>query len=142
MERLKIPVDEFTSPTPITVAADTSAAEVAKLLRKHNIRHIPVVDDEVPVGIISERDLRVLSTVKELNQVTAAQVMVSDPFTVSPDTPLDQVVFEMSDRKIGSAIVQDEDGKVVGIFTNTDALNALIEILRGVVPEDDGDLDE
>ncbi|MCB0383894.1 MAG: CBS domain-containing protein [Bdellovibrionales bacterium] len=134
MERLKIPVDEFTSPSPITVSPELSAADVSEVLRENGIRHIPVVDKDVTVGIISERDLRVLSSVKELHQVTAAQVMIPDPFTVTPETPLDQVVFEMSDRKIGSAIVQDADGKIVGIFTNTDALNALIEILRGVVP--------
>ncbi|MCB0366834.1 MAG: CBS domain-containing protein [Bdellovibrionaceae bacterium] len=134
MERLKIPVDEFTSPTPITVGPEHSAADVAEVLKENGIRHIPVVEGEIPVGIISERDLRVLSSVKELNLVTASEIMVPDPFTVTPETPLDQVVYEMSDRKIGSAIVQDADGKIVGIFTNTDALNALIEILRGVVP--------
>lgn len=134
MEKLKIPVDEFTSPSPITVNTTVTAADVHDVLKENGIRHIPVLDGDQPVGIISERDLRVLSTVKELHLVTASEVMVTDPFTVTPETPLDQVVFEMSNRKIGSAIVQDAGGKVVGIFTNTDALNALIEILRGVVP--------
>ena len=41
----------------------------------------------------------------------------------------------MSDAKIGSLIVNDDNEKLVGIFTNTDALNALIEVLRGDVPE-------
>ncbi|MBK7843160.1 MAG: CBS domain-containing protein [Bdellovibrionales bacterium] len=132
---LKVPVDEFTSPSPITVGPKTPALEVVGVLHKNGIRHIPVVENDIPLGIISERDLRVLSTVKELSLVTAEQVMVTDPFTVSPETPLDQVVYEMSDRKIGSAIVQDESGRIVGIFTNTDALNALVEILRGVLPE-------
>jgi acetoin utilization protein AcuB len=132
---LKVPVDEFTSPSPITVGPKTPALEVAGVLHKNGIRHVPVVENDIPLGIISERDLRVLSSVKELSLVTAEQVMVTDPFTVSPETPLDQVVYEMSDRKIGSAIVQDESGRIVGIFTNTDALNALVEILRGVLPE-------
>ena len=134
MEKLKIPVDEFTSPSPITVAPSLTAADVYDVLKENGIRHVPVIENDQPVGIISERDLRVLSTVKELHQVMASEVMIADPFTVTPETPLDQVVFEMSNRKIGSAIVHDSGGKVVGIFTNTDALNALIEILRGVVP--------
>lgn len=131
---LKIPVDEFTSPSPITVTSDTSAAEVIRVLQENSIRHVPVLKDGVPVGIISERDLRVLGTFKELSLVTAAEIVVNEPYSVSPDTPLDQVVFEMSSRKIGSALVQDEKGQVVGIFTNTDALNALVELLRGMIP--------
>jgi len=134
MERLKIPVEEFTSTSPITVEASCTAAEVLDILKKNDIRHVPVIKNNQPLGIISEGDLKVLSTAKELNLVTASQVMVTNPFTVSLETPLDQVVFEMSKNKIGSAIVQDASGKVVGIFTTTDALNALIEVLRGTVP--------
>jgi len=44
--------------------------------------------------------------------------------------PLDRVAFTMSDRKIGSVIVNEDDGEFLGIFTVTDALNALIEISR------------
>lgn len=131
---LKVPVDEFTSPSPITVSPQTPASEIALLLHENGIRHIPVVQNNVALGIISDRDIRVLGTVKELSLVSAEEMMVTDPFTVSPDTPLDQVVYEMSSRKIGSAIVQDEQGQVVGIFTNTDALNALVELLRGTLP--------
>ncbi len=130
---LKIPVDEFTSPSPITVNPETPASEIVEVLRREGIRHIPVAQGNQIVGIISDRDLKVLSTIKELSLVTASEMMVTDPYTVSPDTPLDQVVFEMSNRKIGSAIVQDSDGQITGIFTSTDALNALIEVLRGII---------
>ena len=44
--------------------------------------------------------------------------------------PLDEVAHAMSEKKVGSVIVNDEDGKFLGIFTVTDALNALIEIVR------------
>lgn len=56
--------------------------------------------------------------------------MAADPVAVKASTPLDEVAYAMSDRKIGSVIVNEDDGEFMGIFTLTDALNALIEISR------------
>ena len=56
--------------------------------------------------------------------------MASDPVTVNSQASLDEVAFEMSQKKIGSVIVNDENENFLGIFTVTDALNALIEIAR------------
>ena len=57
----------------------------------------------------------------------------ADPIAVSADTPLDDVALTLSERKIGSVIVNEKDGTLLGIFTVTDALNALIEITRASV---------
>ncbi len=56
--------------------------------------------------------------------------MARDPVTVSSQDSLDKVAFEMSQNKIGSVLVNDENENFLGIFTATDALNALIEIAR------------
>ena len=65
----------------------------------------------------------------------AADIMAAAPLTVRSTTPLDEVAYEMSDKKVGSVIVEDEDGQFLGIFTATDALNALVEIVReGATP--------
>ena len=56
--------------------------------------------------------------------------MAEHPLTVSASLPLDEVAYAMSERRVGSAIVNDEKGELLGIFTATDALNALIEIVR------------
>ena len=63
-------------------------------------------------------------------QVHAADIMAADPVTVTASTPLDEVAYTMSDRKIGSVIVNEDSGDFLGIFTVTDALNALVEISR------------
>jgi acetoin utilization protein AcuB len=65
------------------------------------------------------------------NQVTARDIMAADPVSVFADTPLDEVAFDVSERKIGSMPVYEESGAYLGIFTVTDALDALIEIVRG-----------
>ncbi len=84
------------------------------------------------VGLISERDVRVASARndEERQLVRASDIMAEAPVSVTASQPLDEVAFLMSERKIGSVIVNEEDGKLLGIFTATDALNALIEVLR------------
>ena len=56
--------------------------------------------------------------------------MSPQPFIVSSETPLEEVALSMSRQKFGSALVRDEKDQTLGIFTVTDALNALIEVLR------------
>lgn len=125
-----IPVDEFTTPAPFLVSPFDTLDKVQLIMSENDIRHIPVVENNLPVGIISSRDISVIATLGRTHQVFAREVMHRMPFTVQSGTALEVVALEMSDRKIGSAIVVDNEGEVVGIFTSTDALNALVEIIR------------
>ncbi len=128
----RVPVDEFTTPDPITTNEDTSIDDLRRLMEEHGIRHLPVVRGDTVVGVISDRDVRVVSglTVTEKLQIRAADIMAPDPLTVSATMPLDDVAYAMSEQKVGSVIVNDENGRFLGIFTASDALNALIEIVR------------
>ncbi len=132
MLRTRVPVDEFTTPDPITASEDMTIDDLRQLMERHAIRHLPVVRGDVAVGIISDRDVRLVSglSVAEKFQVRASDVMAPDPLSVSAGTPLDEVAYAMSEKKVGSVIVNDKDGRLLGIFTATDALNALIEIVR------------
>jgi acetoin utilization protein AcuB len=132
MQPTRIPVEEFTTPDPITATEDMTIDDLSRLMQKHGIRHLPVVRDGAVVGVISDRDVRLVAglTVPEKLQVQAADIMAADPLTVSAAAPLDEVALAMSEKKVGSVIVNDEDGRFLGIFTATDALNALIEIVR------------
>ncbi len=134
MRRLKIPVDEYTSPSPLTVERTETVPRIRDLMRVNGVRHVPVVEGNHPIGIISDRDLRMLDHLDGAEAVTAADVMTQAPYTVESGTSLEEVVFGMSRQKVGSAVVCDH-GEIVGIFTSTDALNALVEILRGQMPE-------
>lgn len=128
----RVPVDEFTTPDPITTNEDTSIDDLRRLMEEHGIRHLPVVRGDTVVGVISDRDVRVVSglTVTEKLQVRAADIMAPDPLTVSATMPLDDAAYAMSEQKVGSVIVNDDNGRFIGIFTASDALNALIEIVR------------
>jgi acetoin utilization protein AcuB len=131
MSKLKdLLVDEYTSPCPATVDKEMGIVEALGMMEADGIRHLPVVDNGKPVGILTQRDLKVVTNLNFAQKLTVADLMVKEPFTVYTKTPLENVAFEMSSKKIGSAIVIDEQGRVDGIFTTTDALNALIEVIR------------
>lgn len=126
-----IPVDRFTTFHPVTARADMSMEELRDLMVSHDIRHLPVFDGSKLAGMISERDIRLVSglTVAEKLQVRAEDLMTVDPLVVDAKTPLEEVVRMMVEQKIGSAIVEDRDDGLLGIFTATDALNALIQLI-------------
>src|SRR5690606_19143050 len=126
-------VDEFTTPEPVTATEDMTIDDLQLLMQEHGIRHLPVVRGDTVVGVISDRDVRLVAglTYAEKLQVRAADIMAPEPLTVSSNARLDEVAYAMSEKKVGSVIVTEADGKLRGIFTATDALNALIEIVRG-----------
>lgn len=127
-----LPVDEFTTPNPVTAAEGLSVDELRRMMHDCEVRHLPIVRDGKVIGLVSDRDVRVAQGLSEEHriQVRAADIMSTDPVTVPASMPLDRVAFLMSERKIGSVIVNEDDGGFLGIFTVTDALNALIEISR------------
>lgn len=128
----RIPVREFTTPDPVTATENMMIDDLQRLMQSHGIRHLPVVRGEAVVGVISDRDVRLVSglTAAEKFQVQAADIMATDPLSVNADTPLDEVAYLMFDKKVGSVLVTDDAGEFLGIFTVTDALNALIELVR------------
>jgi len=100
-------------------------------MRKHHVRHLPVLNGGRIEGVLSERDLLLLETVPGVNPtvVHVDEAMVEDVFTVGPETPVAEAIETMIDRKLGSAIVSDGD-HVLGVFTTVDALRALHRLLE------------
>lgn len=133
MRATQVPVEEFTTPDPITAREEMGMDELQQLMERHGIRHLPVVRGDAVVGIVSDRDVRLVAglTAAEKLQVRAGDIMATEPMTVQATTPLEDVAYQMASQKIGSVIVNEDDGKLLGIFTAIDALNALVEISRG-----------
>lgn len=132
MDQIQLPVEEYTTPNPVTVSESVPLAELVALMKENGVRHLPVVRGNSVVGIISERDLRIAMGLGERQKISifARDVMIENPITVSSADSLDKVALLMSQEKIGSVIVNDDNDQFLGIFTVTDALNALIEIVR------------
>lgn len=129
---INITVEEFTTPDPFVVAETTTLQQMKSVMQSRGIRHLLIEDEKKKlVGIVSDRDIANFSASSLFTELTAAEVMSADVLTVSPETPLYNVALQMSENKFGSVVVVDDEQTPVGIFTATDALNALVEILRG-----------
>lgn len=119
-------VQRFMTVGPVVIGSDQTLAEAHRAMRERNIRHLPVVDSGALVGVVSQRDLYLLETLRGVDPAAerVREAMTPDPYAVPPDAPLDEVAATMAARKYGSAVVVDR-GSVIGLFTTTDALRAL-----------------
>ena len=120
-------------PFPYFAQPDDPVSHILELMKQHDIRHVPIKQFERVVGIVSERDLRWMGSpalvLPDPEEIPVRHVQVNNPYTVEITTPLNTVVREMSERKIGAAIVV-KSGQLAGIVTVTDICSALEELLE------------
>lgn len=126
------PICLFMTSLPVTIAPDTTVLAASEMMREKKIRHLPVVDDERLVGIVSDRDLKLIMALlsEEANDVQVAMVMTETVFSCGPQAELSAVAAEMLERRCGSAVVVEPEHPthVLGIFTVTDALRVISTI--------------
>jgi acetoin utilization protein AcuB len=106
----------------VTVTPDTLVGAARDLLRQHAIRHLPVLEDGLLVGIVSERDLlRATSQALPLREVMTRTV-----FVLSPGTSIREAARLFRDRRFGAVPVLD-GRRLVGIVSVTDVLRVPAE---------------
>lgn len=125
------PVQKYMTTTPQVLSMEASVKDAHELMHRLQIRHLPVCDGPRCVGMLSDSDLFKAEALFAADPATlkAKNVMATNLYSVSPHSPVDEVVDEMAKKKFGSAVVID-NGKVVGVFTATDALSAFAELLQ------------
>jgi acetoin utilization protein AcuB len=124
-------IRKYMTSAPHTVGHDQTLAFTQSMMRELHIRHLPVLDGGRLVGVLTERDVALIETLKDVDPKTVrvSDAMSQQVYTVSPDAPLDEVAAEMAEHKYGSAVVMD-NGHVVGVFTTVDGMAALSELLQ------------
>jgi acetoin utilization protein AcuB len=117
--------------TTFAIEVDQSIAVARRLMREHEIRHLPVLQNGVAVGVLSERDILLAESLPGIDPLRTLvdRAMTPNPYTVPADALLGQTARQMAEQKIGSAVVV-ERGKVIGIFTTVDACRALADLLE------------
>jgi acetoin utilization protein AcuB len=122
-----VAVLEVMSQNPICVHVHQSVAEAGKVMQEGRFRHLPVLQGNHLVGVLSERDVACIGGIKHLDpaRVMVSEAMQSEPYVCAPETPLVEVAATMLERRVEAAIVE-KAGKVVGIFTQVDALRVLV----------------
>lgn len=126
---MDVRVDEYTSSSPITINLNASLDDAHKLMNKNGIRHLPVMDEGKVVGIVSERDIMANYGKAWSDLMRIRNIMNPSILLAHHNDDLGEVAFRLSSEKKGSAIILDENDELYGIFTTTDALNALVELL-------------
>ncbi len=127
-------IENFMTEGPYTIASNRTLEEAHALMRKHRIRHLPVLDSGKLVGMVTQRDLSLVETLKAVNpaKVEVEDAMTEDVFAVEVGTPIAEVAQRMAKDRIGSAVIM-KGQMVAGIFTGVDALRALDFLLSSPV---------
>jgi acetoin utilization protein AcuB len=123
-------ISKYMTTCPVSVSSDLKLSEAMGTMKKNNIRHLPVIDKDQIVGLITDRDALLVESFQQADpgKITVKDVMQKDVYYVTPDAPIDAVAREMAVHKYGSAVVVSND-KVVGIFTTVDAMNVISDII-------------
>lgn len=122
-------IQKYMTVTPYAIHAEASLHEASEAMKKHHIRHLPVMKGANAFGLISESDIKSILSFAGANPNTmkVGDVCTDEPYLTKPDAGLNEVAIQLVERRIGSALVID-NGKLVGIFTVTDACRALAEV--------------
>ncbi|BBO85522.1 CBS domain-containing protein [Desulfosarcina ovata subsp. sediminis] len=126
----------------ITIDADASVFEAQEKMAANHIRHLPVVDaGRLLIGIVTDRDIRSAMPYRmiknkgtadereKLAQLKVADIMTSNPKTISPMYTLPDALLLIQKAKVGAFPVVDDDGRLMGILSVRDLLRAFINVL-------------
>ena len=121
------------TPFPHSVELDAPLNQVREFMREHEIRHLPVTENHELVGVVTDRDIKLMLgpdfAYPPEKELSVRDVYISDPYVVDLHEPLDNVLLNMARRHIGSVLVTRK-GKLAGVFTVTDACQSFAEFLR------------
>jgi acetoin utilization protein AcuB len=124
---------------PITVDSETLILDAMRVMKEKNVRRLPVVDGGKLVGIVTQKDLNeavpaptTTTSAYEfhyfLAKMKVKEVMKKDPLTFSPDAPFEEALRVIKRKRISSFLVV-ENGKLVGIMTESDLVRFLVGVL-------------
>ncbi len=124
---------------PFVLEPEDSLMKALEIMRLHGVRRIPIVLAGMLVGLLAEGDVKraqpsILSESQDdfnriMDETPISRIMIQNPMTIAPDLPLLTAAETLHTMKFGALPVV-EDGKVIGILTDSDLLRTLVEILR------------
>lgn len=111
----------------ITITPEKTVEDALQLMKLHSIRHLPVVENDKLIGLVTESSLRPYLFNDKL-KLPLKEVMIINPIVIDPETSIDEAARLIYKYKIGGLPVVRQ-GQLVGIITVTDILEAFIELM-------------
>jgi len=107
----------------LTINEEASAESAATLMRDRNVGSLVVTRENLPVGIVTERDMlrKIVAEARDPRSVKVSAIMTSSLVCIEHDQPLSQAIDLMNRRRVRRMLVT-ENGKLIGIFTQRDIL--------------------
>jgi acetoin utilization protein AcuB len=132
-------VGDIMSTNVVTVTEDTLVNDAKKIMEAHRIRRLPVMKKDKLVGLVTKHMLLEAApspatslNIWELNyllsKMTVKDIMVKNPFTISPDMPVEEALQLGQDKGFGAFPVV-EDGRVAGVVTESDIVRMMTRVL-------------
>jgi acetoin utilization protein AcuB len=126
----------------ITIDPEAGILEAQDLMTRHRIRHLPVIDaDNKVIGIITDRDIRSAAPYELIKHhhmpsepekpmtIKVKEIMTADPIVISSFYTIQDALLLIQREKVGAFPVVDEEGKLKGILSVRDLLEAFINVL-------------
>jgi len=115
----------------VSIPSNTTVSDTKKIMDAHKIRRLPVVDRGKLVGIVTERRLEAYTPSKAtslsvweigylLGNTTVKEIMEKNPVTVTPEMTVEEALATAQERKVGSLLVVEKNGQLIGIVTTND----------------------
>jgi acetoin utilization protein AcuB len=132
-------VTDYMTAKVVSVPPTTGVREAFFIMKENHIRHLPVVEDNRLLGIVSDRELRRPGWVDESRDIThvyylkdsltVGDVMIKDVHVIHTYDTLRKAVRLLLDNRVGAAPVLDKTGAVVGMLSAVDLLKALYDMV-------------
>ncbi|OUQ88392.1 acetoin utilization protein AcuB [Brevibacillus brevis] len=128
-------IEEIMRKKMVTIQPSTTIGEALLLLRANRIRHLPVIENDSLVGIVSDRDLRDALPSRLLTHddddtvlhKPVADIMNQQVITAHPLDFIEDAALQLYEHKIGSLPIV-EGNRLVGLITESDLFSSLIEL--------------
>jgi acetoin utilization protein AcuB len=132
-------IKDWMTKDPVTITEDTSMIKAIHIMKERRFRRIPVVTEGRLVGMVTDRDLKEASPSKAttldvhelyylLAELQVKEIMSRNPVSVSAEDTVEHAAQIMLEHTISGLPVVDQDGKVVGIITQSDVFRAFMHI--------------
>ena len=132
-------IRDFMSTNVVTVDEKTLVGDARKIMEAHKIRRLPVMEKDKLVGLVTKHmlleaapspatSLSIHEVHYLLAKMTVKDIMVKNPYTISPDMPVEEALQLGQEKGYGGFLVV-EDGRLVGIITESDIVRVMTRVL-------------